>query len=659
MRVAVGWAVLCAVLSGGAVVAHLLASGHDEGVFRFFYADAIVGATFPVVGALVAWREPRNITAVVLAAGGLVGVSAASHELVYHVEVAGGGSPWVAPVAWLAMWTWAGYWVQPTLLPLLFPGGTLPSTRWRPVLWSVLGLLALSATAAAFRPGEIDGIASPLVENPLGLGRDHRPFIVVQSVTSMLVALPGSAVCIAAFFSRRRGAAGRARAQLDWLFLGFLTCLILLGLVAALGDSPLAVRDALFAAAFAAIPTSVAVAVWRHQLLGVDAFLRRVALYGALAAIAAGSYGLVVTGASLAGIGGHVSAPASAVAVVVASALRTLVRSFVDRRLFGVRHDPLAVIALMNDTHATGDALAAVSRVVATVADGLALPSVAVIDAATGDTLVTRGRSAVGVVEVPITAEGRHLATLAVGRRPREDELPPAVYTALVTAAQRIGAIMHTDAIARDLQRIREQLVTAREEERRRLRRDLHDGVGPSLAGMALQVETLAHRLGPESELAERALGLRKQLQETAREVRRLVNGLRPAPVDDLGLGEALRELAQLDGDNSRVVVRVADDLPALPAAVESSAYRLTAEAVTNSLRHGCPSRCVVDVRVVGDWLTVEVRDDGSGFGPETASGMGLQSMHERTAEIGGELVINSAPGNGTSVLARLPWGTP
>ncbi len=658
LTVPIAWGALSFVLSTGAVVAHLVAGGHDESVFTFFYADAVVGATFPLVGALVAWKQPANVTWLVLAAGGLVGISAASHELVYHTEVVGSGSRIATPVAWLATWTWAGYWLQPTLLPLLFPDGHLPSRRWRPILWAVLTLVAVSALASAFRPGPVDGIDSPLAHNPLGIGDEDAPFIAVQSMSAMLVGLPGTAVCLGAMLARRRRASGRARSQLDWLLFGFGTCLLLVLAATLLGETLPAVRDALFVGAFAAIPASVAVAIWRHQLLGIETVLRRAVLYSSLTGIAGGVYALVAVGAGLAGLGGRVGALGAALAVMVASAARTRVRAFVDRRLFGLRHDPLAVIALINDTRDTGDAVGAVKRVLTTVSQALALPSISVVDNS-GATIVARGRPAGTTTDIPVTAEGRQLARLVVGERASASHLTQPEYTALVTAARRVGAILHADAIAQDLQHIREQLVSAREEERRRLRRELHDGVGPSLAGMALQVETLASRLGPDAELTSRAMVLREQLQQTAREVRRLVNGLRPAAVDDFGLAEALQNLARLDGENGRVAVHVADDLPDLPAVVESSAYRIAAEAVTNSLRHGRPSQCVIEVAASDGWLTIEVRDDGTGFGPETASGVGLQSMHERTAEIGGEITITSAPGEGTSVVARLPWRSP
>ncbi|HET9443071.1 MAG TPA: sensor histidine kinase [Acidimicrobiales bacterium] len=650
------WAGLCALLSLGALAFHLLAGAHDERVFTFFYADAVVGLAFPLAGALVARKEPGNVTALVLAAGGLVGVSAFSHEFAYHVAVEGSGSPLVAPLAWLGTWTWSGYWLQPTLLPLLFPDGRLGSRRWRPVLWVVLTLLTVSALAAAFKPGAVDSIESARVGNPLGVGTAEAPFIAVQGLTSFLTAIPGTAVCLTALLVRRRRAGGQARAQLDWLVLGFATCLVLVIGAAALGESLPVVRDLLYVGAFTAIPAAIAVAVWRHQLFGVDAVLRRAVAYTLLTAIAGSVYVVVAAGAGVAGIRGRVGAAGAALAVVVASAARARVRAFVDRRLFGRRRDPLAVIALVNEAGDTGDARTAIDRVVNTVAEALALPAVSVV--ADGEVLVARGRPPGGTVEVPITVEGRQLATLTVGTRPRSAGVDPAERAVLVAAAQRIGAILHTAAIAADLQHIREQLVSAREEERRRLRRELHDGVGPSLAGMALQVETLAHRLGPETGLTERALALREQLQQTAREVRRIVHGLRPAAVDDLGLVEALRQLSRLDGVEGRVVVDVPDTLPEMPAAVESSAYRIAAEAVTNSLRHGRAAECVVQVTSSPSWLTVEVCDDGAGFGPETASGVGLQSMHERTAEIGGELAIRSAPGHGTTVVARLPWRT-
>lgn len=195
--------------------------------------------------------------------------------------------------------------------------------------------------------------------------------------------------------------------------------------------------------------------------------------------------------------------------------------------------------------------------------------------------------------------------------------------------------------------------MVAREEERRRLRRDLHDGLGPELAGMALQLDSLACGLRGHAALAERAFGLRDRMRHTVTEVRRIVEGLRPSAVDELGLAEALRQLAVAESE-LEFDVHIPAAFGELPAAVEVAAYRIAAEACTNVFLHAQASRCAIDAGIDDGWLTLTVADDGAGFGAEAAVGVGLQSLHERAAEVGGSVEIRSSPG-GTTVLARLP----
>jgi signal transduction histidine kinase len=211
-----------------------------------------------------------------------------------------------------------------------------------------------------------------------------------------------------------------------------------------------------------------------------------------------------------------------------------------------------------------------------------------------------------------------------------------------------------------DLQRSRERLVATREEERRRLRRDLHDGLGAQLAGLTVQAGLL-RRLIPTDPAAADALAgeLREELRAAIADIRRLVHGLRPPALDELGLAGALQRLAERssgDGEGLRVDVEVDRSLPALPAAVEVAAYRIVQEALTNAVRHAGARRCRVRLGADGDDLLVEVTDDGLGLPEEPVPGVGLSSMRERAAEMGGGCRVEPAPGGGTAVLARLPW---
>jgi signal transduction histidine kinase len=233
---------------------------------------------------------------------------------------------------------------------------------------------------------------------------------------------------------------------------------------------------------------------------------------------------------------------------------------------------------------------------------------------------------------------------------------------ALDLAARRVAALVWAAGLIADLQTSRERIVAGREEERRRLRHDLHDGVGPQLAGLALQLDSLGRRLGPDDANAARVQMLRDRLRDTVIEVRRVVDNLRPPALDDVGLVEAVRQQvsayavvgAGSGGAGPMVEVQSPAQLPPLPAAVEVAAYRIVTESVTNAVRHGSPQRCCVRIDAEGATLVLRVSDDGNGIAPDAVQGVGLTSMRERAAELGGVLDVSSGP-DGTTVTARLP----
>jgi signal transduction histidine kinase len=217
-------------------------------------------------------------------------------------------------------------------------------------------------------------------------------------------------------------------------------------------------------------------------------------------------------------------------------------------------------------------------------------------------------------------------------------------------------------ALADALAASRARLVQAREEERRRLRRDLHDGLGPTLAGIGLGLDLVAAALDGDPAGARRTL--RELGAETAAavdDVRRLVQDLRPPALDEMGLVPAIRQQAdRLALRSPGLVLRVDADgvLPPLAAATEVAAYRIAVEAVTNSVRHADARTCRVDV-TADDVLRIEVVDDGRGIRTGTVRGVGLVAMTERAAEVGGTCTVGAAAPGGTRVVAMLPLGTP
>jgi two-component system, NarL family, sensor kinase len=268
----------------------------------------------------------------------------------------------------------------------------------------------------------------------------------------------------------------------------------------------------------------------------------------------------------------------------------------------------------------------------------------------------SRGRPAV----VELVAGGTDVGRLSLEVAPDRDPFGPGDERLLEDVGAQVGALVQAVLANEELQHVRERLVTAREEERRRLRRDLHDGLGPSLAVLAMRLEEAAELI-PEQ--PGRAIELVESLSERAREeiaeIRRLVDGLRPPALDQLGLVSALRQQAGEQGDPSEPAARMtwtveAGDLGELPAAVEVAAYRIVLEAVTNALRHSGAPTCRVLLRRDGTTLVVEVRDTGRGLAAERGGGVGLTSMRQRAEELGGSCTVSSSS-EGTRVEARLP----
>jgi signal transduction histidine kinase len=226
--------------------------------------------------------------------------------------------------------------------------------------------------------------------------------------------------------------------------------------------------------------------------------------------------------------------------------------------------------------------------------------------------------------------------------------------------SHQLGGVVHSHGLVDRVREAGHRLVLAREEERRRLRHDLHDGLGPQLAGLTLQVDTLRNRLSsgvvPAGADADRELvALRTEIQSTVSEVRRIVEGLRPPALDELGLAGAVDQVVRRTARPPMTVRSHLDAPPSVPAAVEVACYRIAQEALTNVVRHSGADVATVCLRADDGGLLLEVTDDGSGTVLAREDGVGLSSMRERAEQIGGRVVIESRPGSGTSLRAWLP----
>jgi signal transduction histidine kinase len=250
---------------------------------------------------------------------------------------------------------------------------------------------------------------------------------------------------------------------------------------------------------------------------------------------------------------------------------------------------------------------------------------------------------------------GETIGRLLVSERGRDDPLEPADLELVRSLANQVGPAVQAVRLHEDLLRSRADLVALREDERRRLRRDLHDGLGPTLAAIRLKAG-LAARDVPAESAARGLLGeIGTEVEASLADVRRLVEALRPPALDEVGLVGAIRSrAATLAGD---LAIDVSGSLAdgSLPAAIETAAYRIAVEAVMNAVRHSGGTRCAVSVVADDGRVELTVRDDGRGLDPGRTPGVGLRSMQERAAEVGGLCSVRSAPEGGTVVSAWLP----
>jgi two-component system NarL family sensor kinase len=328
--------------------------------------------------------------------------------------------------------------------------------------------------------------------------------------------------------------------------------------------------------------------------------------------------------------------------------LRRQLRLVSDELLFGIRPDPLAAAGSLA-SGIGGDPAEALDA----VRSALVLPYAAL--RVEGAPMVESGVATDHLTHLALSLNGEGVGELVVGLRAGDLRLPAADVKVLQVAGPLLAQTARAHALANRLQEAREMAANAREDERFRLRRDLHDGLGPRLAAIAFRVAAAQLKLAPgEEAVAEHLARVRAETVAAIREIRQLVYAMRPPALDEVGLIEAIRlqadELRTPDGDAVRVEL-VVDHLPDLPAAVEVAAYRIVMEALTNAARHSGSDLATARLAVADDALAVEVRDGGATTGM-WRPGVGISSMRERAQELGGTLTTTAGV-----VRAELPLG--
>ena len=415
-----------------------------------------------------------------------------------------------------------------------------------------------------------------------------------------------------------------------------------------------------------AFVTSLVIAVSKHRLFDINVLINRTLVYGVLTAVVVGIYVLLVglLGALFASSASPiVSLLATGAVALLFQPLRQRLQLAVNRLIYGERDNPYAVLSRLGQRLETAIAPGAVLPLVAeTVAQALRLPFVAVELSQDEDRLLGAavGRAPTqhaALTRLPMTYQGEVVGHLLLASRMADESFNAADLKLLTDIAHQAGIAAHAVRLNADLQRSRERLVSLREEERRRIRRDLHDGLGPALASMKLKLDAMHDLIPPELHQVNTVVNdLETDTQIALTDIRRLVYDLRPPALDELGLVLAVKQYASnLSSGALHISIETGHPPDALPAAVEVAAYRIALEAMTNVTRHAQAHACVVSFDQCGGALHVTITDDGVGLSHDLTAGIGLASMRARAEELGGSCSIGPNPAGGLRLQAMLP----
>jgi two-component system, NarL family, sensor kinase len=643
---------LLVVLVGffAAAVALTGADALDGLVDRFYLFSAVVVVSCGAL-AYVVWRhDQRNrIATIALAIAWAFTTSLVLER--YTLLGVDRGWPGTEWTLWISQWIWVPALLSvPTLLALRFPDGRLPSSAWRPWEIGVLVLLAVVAVGFALTPyGELD--TEPRVDLPHPLVAEQAQAVFVAA---MIGTGAGAVGCVMAFVIRMRRSRGVERIQLQWGVAGLVGAAGLVGISVALGEG----AAWLALVGITLLPAAIGVAVLRHGLFDVGRVLNRSLVYGSLTVSILAVYAVAV---GLLGdvLGRTVGAPLVATGVVALGVepLRRRLQRVANRVVYGHRDDPYEVLVRLG-AQLTTPADRALDGVTAAVTEALRLRGAAIIVA--GRTVAGIGDGTAPWTDVPLAAQEVSPGVLRVSTQPGQ-RLSARDRRLLADLSHQVSAAVAAAHLRGEVEASRARLIVAREEERRRIRHDLHDGLGPTLAAIGLEIERAGLDVASDPAGASARLeDAVSRVRETVRGVRSLVEGLRPASLDEFGLDGAVRELARtLDTGPVTIDVASSGDLGELPAAVSLAAYRIVSEALTNVVRHAGASSCRIELERTPKELRVSVGDDGAGIPGTPRSGVGIGSMRSRAAEIGGTLTLTSDPGEGTTVRAELPVEAP
>jgi signal transduction histidine kinase len=631
----------------------------------------------PIIGALIASRHPRNPLGWLFCAAGLgiglsnFGYNASVYLLLAHPGVLPGGYV----LGWISRWAWIFAFGSLPFLLLLFPTGRLHSPRWRPVAVvaavSSAALLVGAVTAASllwslpvFR--ESEELLSPEAESigPLVIG-------------SLIAVCVSTLLGLVSVLLRFRASRGEERQQLRLFAVAASVFVVVVVPSTFIGEPDLTLLTAVATLGFF---TSIGIAILKYRLYDIDVVISKTLVVGALVVFITAVYLAIVVGiGALVGSGSEpnlfLSVVATAIVALAFQPIRNRARHLANRLVFGKRATPYEVLAGFSErmavSYATEDVLPRMARILAegTGAEASEVwlrvggelrraatwPAGATLGG--GGTLAITGEEfpqlTIGDRAYPVRHRGELLGALAVAK-PRGEALTPAEDKLLADLAAQAGLVLRNVRLIEELRASRQRLVSAQDQERRKIERNLHDGAQQQLVALAIKLRLLGSAVEREPvKVKEMAESLQTDAQDAIETLRDLARGIYPPLLADQGLGAALSAQAR----KSPVPVEIeTDGIGRYPQEAEAAVYFCVLEALQNVAKYGEASRATVRLLEDAGRLRFRVEDDGRGFDPAaTGYGTGLQGMADRLDALGGSLRVRSAAGEGTVIDGEVP----
>jgi signal transduction histidine kinase len=627
---------------------------------------SLMGVTYCLVGALILRRHARHPIGWLASVGGF----ATSFYLLagaYAAYSLGHLLPAATLAAWVRDWLWfPAFAAVYILIPALFPDGRLPSKRWRLLIWMVAVSSFTQIAYVSVDLNQVTNGSSGLPTTPLGM---------VFAVGSFLglVALLGAVGALAIRFRRSRAA---QRQQMKW----FVTAVALQGLLWTASIAPSAILhippyqvpyfEVVIPFALLAMPLAIGVAILRHRLYDIDLVISRGLAYAALAAFITAAYLVIVVGVGLVvGTGGRpnfvLSILATAAVALLFQPVRARVQELANRLVYGMPANPYEALASLGRSIGTGSLDDALLKIAQSISAGAKAERTRVSLLLPGGSSHTVEWPADGRRSFehafPISHHGELIGQIDVaggGDAASAEALADQAGLALRNlrlSAELADRLEQIEAQASELTASRMRLVTAQESERRRLERDLHDGVQQELVALMANLRLARNQLQRDPQLATETLAaLQGGIQRALTDLREVAHGIHPAVLSSQGLVEAVETMAGRMPIGVRVQADARIRRSRYAPEIEGAAYFVVAEGLANVLKHSGAGQVTVLIAAENSHLNLEVSDDGHGFDAGAVRDSGLRGLRDRVEALGGTLGIDSRA-DGTRLRASLP----